>query len=106
MARTMSEIAFLVATDEATYFNSKLLNFLDDEGFNNVGKGMFDNCPWIYIDLNKKVYAYGIPGIPYTGVIGGHAIRLSEFYTIYNIYKQYAGKELFVFKSKRFDYDD
>lgn len=27
MARTMNEIAFLVATDEATYFNSKLLIF-------------------------------------------------------------------------------
>ena len=106
MARTMNEIAFLVATDEATYFNSKLLIFLEDEGFNHVGKGMFDNCPWVFIDLNKKVYAYGMPGIPYTGVIGGHAIKLSEFYTIYNIYKQYEGKELFVFKSKRFDYDD
>ena len=106
MERSISELVFLVASDQAQSFDSELFKFLDDEGFSHYGKGMFDNCPWVYIDLNKKVYSYAIPGIKVTGVIGNHAIRLSEFYTIYEIYKQYENKNLFVFKSKRFDYDD
>ena len=67
---------------------------------------MFPNCPQLFIDLNKKVYSFAIPGIKYTGDIGDHAIRLNEFYTIYNIYKQYENKDVFTFKSKRFDYND
>lgn len=106
MTRSMSELAFLVATDQATYYDSEILKFLKDEGFEKVGKGMFPNCPWLFIDLNKKVYSLAIPGIKYTGVIGDHAIKLSEFYTIYNIYKQYENKDVFTFKSKRFDYND
>lgn len=38
MARIISELAFLVATDQATYFDSDLLKFLKNEGFKLVGK--------------------------------------------------------------------
>lgn len=37
--------------------------------------------------------------------IGNHAITISEFLSIYSIFKEYEGKELFTFHSERFDYD-
>ena len=57
----------------------------------------------MYIDITRKLYAYGMPGIAIVYVIGEHAITLDEFKTIYAIYKKYEGKELFTFHKERFD---
>jgi hypothetical protein len=46
-----------------------------------------------------------MPGVELVGAIGSHAINIDEFMTIYNIYKKYENKELFVFHEERFDYD-
>lgn len=46
-----------------------------------------------------------MPGVCLAQPIGNHAITLEEFITIYDIYKKYEGKDVFVFHSERFDYD-
>ena len=33
----------------------------------------------MYIDITRKLYAYGMPGIAIVSVIGEHAITLDEF---------------------------
>lgn len=107
MKERICDVVFLVATYEAEDYNSDFIKFLKDEGFTDyTRKGIFPHCPRIYVDINHKYYAFALPGIKITGVIGNHAIRLNEFYTIYDIYKQYENKSIFVFKSKRFDFDE
>ena len=46
-----------------------------------------------------------MPGVAIVGVIGEHAITIDEFMIIFNIFKKYENKELFVFNEERFDYD-
>ena len=107
MYQEFSKSVFLVATDDAMDPDSVFLKFLRDEGYQiNTSKGVFPNCPWIYVDIEKKLYAYAIPGFPVTDFVGDHAIRLNEFYLIYEIFDQYKGKDIFTFKKERFDYDD
>ncbi len=60
---------------------------------------------WDFIDINSKTFAPAIPGIKVAEAIGNHAITIKEFKQIYHIYKKYEGKDLFVFKNERFDYD-
>lgn len=47
-----------------------------------------------------------MPGVGLAEPLGNHAITIEEFKTIYSIYKKYEGKELFVFSSAKFDYDE
>lgn len=47
----------------------------------------------------------GCRGVAITRPIGGHAITLEEFWTIYQIYRKYQGKEIFVFLEQPFDSD-
>jgi hypothetical protein len=96
--------AFLVCDKSFLEFDAPFVQWLLEEGF-KIGwcKGHYSNCPWMYIDITRKLYAYGMPGIAIVPVIGEHAITLDEFKTIYAIYKKYEGKELFTFYKERFD---
>ena len=98
--------AFLVCHKSFTETDSEFVRWLRSEGF-HLGDhhGNFGNCPWMYVDISQKLYAYGMPGINMMAVIGNHAITLEEFRTIYEIYRKYKGKEVFVFHAERFDYD-
>ena len=62
-------------------------------------------CWWVHINITRKQYAYGMPGVSLALPIGNHAITIDEFKTIYAIFKKYEGKELFTFSNERFDYD-
>ena len=62
-------------------------------------------CWWIHVNITRKMYAYGMPGVSIARPIGNHAITIEEFKTIYQIYRKYEGKDLFVFNNRRFDYD-
>ncbi len=71
-------------------WDSKFIKYLKSENFESWHhKGFFANCNWLYINLNTKTYAPGMPGIQITKVIGNHAITIDEFFIIYNIYKKY-----------------
>ncbi len=97
--------AFLVCDESLKDVKAPFYEFLRSEGYTyGTNKGSF-GCPWAYVDITTKQYAYGMPGVSFVGEIGNHAITISEFMTIYNIYKKYEGKNIFVFHKERFDYD-
>lgn len=101
------KLSFLVADDDLKNGDAKLVEFLEKEGFSHhKHTGYSPYCPRIFIDLNQKLYGRARIGVRFGTIIGNHAIREEEFYTIYKIYKQYEGKELFTFKKERLDYND
>lgn len=57
------------------------------------------------MNITRKEYAYGMPGVSLAKPLGNHAITIDEFMTVYSIFKKYEGKGLFVFKSEHFDYE-
>ena len=79
-------------------------SWLRDEGFTFGGYHGNYGCWWAHVNITRKQFAYGMPGVCLALPIGDHAITIEEFKTIYNIYKKYIGKDVFVFHEKRFDY--
>ena len=82
---------FLVSDDSLLQgWDAPFIEFLTNEGFESwKTKGYFTGTDWIYVNINSKIYAFGMPGVRITTPIGKHAITLDEFMTIYNIYKKY-----------------
>ena len=83
------KMAFLVYGDDLGKQESMFINFLRAEGFQC--KYEFWDCPWVWVNIDTKVYGRGRPGVAYAGIIGGHAITIDEFMSIYDIYKKYSG---------------
>ena len=69
--------------------DSDFIKFLRSEGFE--WKYGFWDCDWVWVNIDTKVYARGRPGVKYSDTIGGHAITIPEFMTIYRIFKKYEG---------------
>lgn len=91
--------AFLVCDKTLKDLDAPFFRWLrEEECFSPAGyHGHYDSCPWIFINITRKQYAYGMPGASLAVPIGNHAITIDEFKTIYGIYKKYEGKELFCF---------
>ena len=83
------KICFLVSGEDLGRLESEFISFLRSEGF--WRKYGFWDCPWVWVNIETKVYGRGRPGVAYAGVIGSHAITIEEFKTIYDIYKKYVG---------------
>ena len=96
---------FLVCDKSLGEINAPFLKWLREEGFTFSGYHGNYGCCWAYANITRKEYAYGMPGVSLAKPLGNHAITIDEFKTIYEIYKKYEGKDLFVFHSERFDYD-
>ena len=97
--------AFLVCDESLKDSSAPFYEFLRRNGYTyGTHKGNY-GCPWAHVDITTKQYAYGMPGVSFVGELGNHAITISDFMTIYNIFKKYEGKSLFVFYEKRFDCD-
>lgn len=73
--------------------DAPFMKWLKDENFEfwSHSKGWYDNVDWIYINIESKQIARGMPGISVTGCIKNHAVTVDEFKIIYNIFKQYDG---------------
>ena len=98
--------AFLVADKSLENFDAPFFEWLRQEGFSDAGyKGHF-GCWWVHINITRKQYAYGMPGVALVKEIGNHAITIKEFMTIYRIFKRYENKEVFIFNCVPFDYDE
>lgn len=98
--------AFLVCDKSFESPDAPFINWLRSEGFTFGGYHGNYGCWWIHVNITRKQFAYGMPGVPLAKPIGNHAITIEEFHTIYAIYKKYSGKEVFVFNKDRFDYDN
>lgn len=70
------------------------------DGFtvHDVYHGVWDHCPTVYVNLNSKIIAFGMPGLRCFEHLGHHAITIEEFETIYSIFKKYEGKAPLVFE--------
>lgn len=96
----MSEIsagsAAILVKDESLNSNpnAEFYTYLKEEGFTmwEHSKGFFDGVDWIYVNLNTKKIARGMPGIPVTAILGKHAVTIDEFKQIYRIFKKYEDK--------------
>ena len=81
---------FLVKDDDLKKgFDSAFVKYLEFYNFSTWGKKGNYGCEWIFVNLNSKKYALGVPGVEITKPIGSHAITINEFKTIFNIYKKY-----------------
>ena len=97
--------AFLVCDRSLADCEAPFIKWLRSEGFTYGGYHGNYGCCWAHINITRKQYAYGMPGVGLALPIGNHAITIDEFKTIYAIYKKYEGKDLFTFNKERFDYD-
>ena len=98
--------AFLVCDQSFKSSDAPFFKWLREEGFTyGSTKGNYGCCPWAHVNITRKQYAFGMPGVQLAKAIGNHAITVEEFRAIYSIYKKYEGKDLFVFHSERFDYN-
>lgn len=42
-------------------------------------KGFYNGVCWLYVNINSKLIARGMPGIPITKNLGGHAVTIDEY---------------------------
>lgn len=69
---------------------NNIIAYLTENGFKKWNdKGYYNGCNWVYVDLQTKIFAPGIPGINITNVVFNHSITLDEFINIYKIYLHY-----------------
>lgn len=82
--------ATLLVYDESIGINCEFENWLKDEGFNywRYSKGWYEGVCQIYINLNSKLIARGMPDISVTEPLGHHAVSIDEFKTIYSIFNK------------------
>ena len=81
--------------------------WLESEGFKAeyFGHGNVDNA--IYVNINSKVYTWGMAGVSLSAVVGNHAIHIDEFKQIYEIFKKYSGLTFSIYTEKdQRAYDD
>ena len=76
-------------------WEAPLYRWLKENGFVSWGRnGVYEGVDWVYINLNSKVFAPGMPGVKIASVIGEHALTLNEFKQIYIIFSKYNGLDL------------
>ncbi len=102
----MDSLYFLVSYDDKNgnmdtegANKNGVVHFLKTEGFSCAAG--YCGCPWFFVDIEKKVFKPGMPGVSYGKVVGDHAIIFDEFRTIYEIYKKYEGLGLLKFDKGR-----
>ncbi|MBR6021830.1 MAG: hypothetical protein IK066_05360 [Kiritimatiellae bacterium] len=94
ISRGRSE-SFLVWDPEFRKHDAPFFDWLRKEGFEYAWYHGHWGCEWIYVNITKKEFAYGMPGVAITTVTGNHAITKEEFLQIYGIFKRYDGEPLF-----------
>jgi hypothetical protein len=80
--------------------DAEFYKWLKAEGFKlwECSKGCCDGVGWVYVNINSKLIARGMPGIRVTREFGNHAVTIDEFKVIYSIYKKYEGMPQLTFE--------
>lgn len=83
----------ILVREQGLQDNSDFFAWLKAEGFQywSYSKGWYPNVDWVYINLNSRLIARGMPGIRVTQELGNHAVSIDEFKQIYSIYTKYSG---------------
>lgn len=88
---------FLIWDQSLGSLDAPFYKWLNSEGFHFSGYHGNYGCRWVYVNITRKEFAYGMPGVPLAKPLGNHAITINEFYAIYSIFNKYKDKEIFVF---------
>ena len=88
---------FLIKDDSLVTWEGAVWAYLREEGFKSwLKKGNY-GCNWVYVNVNSKLFAPGIPGIPITQNIGRmypkNALTIDEFKVIWEIIKKHETTE-------------
>lgn len=65
--------------------------WLKSEGFRVQSFGHTNSDHFLYVNVNSKVYNWGMAGAGLCSVLFDHAIHIDEFKQIYAIFKKYEG---------------
>lgn len=97
----ISEGTSTILVREKNYDEKKhreFVEYLKDEGFERWLRGKYyASVDWIFVNINSKCYAFGMPGIEVAKPLGNHAVTFDEFKTIYEIYRKYKDKPVLYF---------
>ena len=99
----MKRQAFLVYDENLKNLETcEFHSWLKEEAFavdtNNLKAGYpYWGCAWVYIDLKKKTFSFGMPGVELFEPIGGHAITVEEFKLLFKIFEKYREKPVLEF---------
>lgn len=86
--------ATILVYDKSIGMDCEFEKWLAQEGFSywRYSKGWYHSVCWLFININNKLIARGMPGIKITEPLGHHAVSIDEFKSIYSIFKKYEGK--------------
>jgi len=59
---------------------------LYEEGYHNAYHWSYWACPWMWVSLDLKRFAWGRPGVGLAHAYRDHAVTVEEFYKIKDIY--------------------
>ena len=85
------EATFLVCEPGIGDWKHPVWEWLREEGFCSWGHHGNFGANWVFINVNSKTFAPGMPGIRLASPVRNHAITLDEFRTVWNIYRKYDG---------------
>lgn len=85
MDTSKKQYAILVKFEKGKSF---ITPYLRSKGFKGFGHG-YCGCNWIWVILDKKQYAYGMPGIKMVAdTMYDHAVTVEEYNTILRLYEE------------------
>ena len=89
--------AFLVKGEEVRDPDSGFWQWLREKGYRpwHYGMRVYHGVDWVWINMNSRRYAHGMPGIGMAGEVGDHAITVDEFRVIEGIFDKYRDKPRF-----------
>ena len=73
-------------------YHAPFYTWLQDQGYTlwPGSRGYSEQTDWVYVNLNSRLFCPGIPGIPVTQPVGGHAITTCEFKAIHTLFAKYS----------------
>ena len=84
---------FLIKDDSLKTWEGEFWDYLKKEGFRSWGAHGNWGCEWVYVNVNSKLFAPGMPGIPITQCVVSKyprkALNISEFKEIWEILKRH-----------------
>ena len=88
---------FLIKDDSLKTREGDFWNYLKEEGFQSWGKHGIWGCEWVYVNVNSKLYAPGMPGVGITRCVVSkyprNALTIDEFKAIWEILKGHEAVE-------------
>ena len=84
---------FMIKDDSLRTYEGEFWDYLKKEGLYSWLRYGNWGCNWVYVNVNSKMFAPGMPGVPITKAIvskvPANALSIEEFKTIWDILKKH-----------------